>query len=103
MELGNGVGIGTGSWTVLPNGTKLGLYCGGKDCGPNLACMGVATSDDDDLRSFQDHGVRVRVPSNWSDFRDPARAFLAKDGNRMCTVMGAGFHDCKDGGVKFAL
>ena len=100
---GFGVGIGTGSWSVLPNGTKLGLYCGGKGCGPDLECMGVLTSDDDNLTIIHDHGVRLHMPANLSGFRDPARAFLSADGTRMCAVLGAGAHDCDVGGAKAVM
>ena len=103
----NGVrcSIGTGSWAVLPNGTALGLYCAkgsglGANCG-EFNCIGVMTSDDKNLASIDDHGVRFRAPANLSGMRDPARPFLSKDGARMCTVLGAGARDCAEGGNKW--
>jgi sucrose-6-phosphate hydrolase SacC (GH32 family) len=96
-------GIGTGAWGTLPNGTALGLYCAAGPSCPDLTCIGVLTSDDPDLNSHADHGVRIRMPSNLTGFRDPARPFYDKAHGRMCAVAGGGAHDCEDGGNKWLL
>eukprot|EP00966_Prymnesium_polylepis_P017712 408133-Prymnesium_polylepis.1 len=102
LKLGGRAEVGTGSWTRLPNGTYVALYCGGDGCGPGLECLGVATSDDPDLLRVDDHGVRVKMPAGLDWFRDPSRAFVLNQ-SRLCTVMGAGAHDCAGGGAKAAL
>ena len=102
LKLGGRGGVGTGSWTQLPNGTFVALYCGGDGCGPGLECLGVATSDDPQLLDVYDHGVQARMPAGLSWFRDPARGFVLNQ-SRLCTVMGAGAHDCDQGGAKTAL
>ena len=101
LNRANGHNIGTGSWTMLPNGTAVGLYCAAGPSCPNLECIGVATSDDHTLVDVQDHGVQIRMPSNLTGFRDPARAFVSADGKRLCAVIGAGAHDCAKGGAKW--
>ena len=45
---------------------------------------------------------------NLSGFRDPSRAFLvaastSASSSRLCTVIGAGAHDCSRGGAKMLL
>lgn len=82
-------------------GTAVGLYCGGKGCLPDLECIGVVTSDDADLVKVQDHGVRLKMPSNLTGMRDPARPFLADNGTKLCAIFGAGAHDCENGGAKY--
>ena len=102
LKLGGAASIGTGSWTQLPNGTYVALYCGGDGCGPGLECLGVATSDDPRLVDVYDHGIQAHAPPGLSWFRDPARGFILNH-SRLCTVMGAGAHDCDRGGAKTAL
>eukprot|EP01052_Picozoa_sp_SAG31_P009175 SAG31_NODE_477_length_15150_cov_13.611772_11_plen_434_part_00 len=103
VSLDNGTGIGTGSWSVLPNGTAVGLYCAGGSGCRSLECIGVMTSDDRRLERITDHGVKLRMPRNLSGFRDPARPFLSKDKSRMCAVLGGGADDCSEGGNKWLL
>jgi hypothetical protein len=101
LNRGGHGGIGTGSWGMLPNGTAVGLYCAAGPSCPNLECIGLATSTDHTLVDVQDHGVLIRMPANLTGFRDPARAFVSVDGTRLCTVVGAGAHDCTAGGSKW--
>ena len=45
--------------------------------------------------------MKIRMPTNLTGFRDPARPFVSADGTRFCTVIGAGAHDCAAGGAKW--
>jgi hypothetical protein len=76
-------------------------YCA-SSC-PELTCIGVLTSDDERLEQVSDHGVRFQMPSNFTGFRDPARPFFDSEHGRMCAVVGAGAHDCANGGNKWLL
>ena len=91
-------GIGTGPWTVLPNGTALGLYCAGSVGCKALTCAGF----DPMLLNVTNHGMVMRKPAALTGFRDPARP-IVMNSRRLCTVIGAGAHDCETGGNKWML